>query len=103
MTTREMNELIHAPTRLQIMAALAELGTKSEISFTRLQTLLDMTPGNLSAHLKRLADAGYLTMERSFTARGVAQTHIAITPEGETAFSEYLDQLRNIIGPTLNT
>ncbi len=101
MTTREMNELIHTPTRLRIMSALAELGVGSDISFTRLQALLDMTPGNLSAHVKRLEDAGYVAMERSFTPRGAARSHIAITPDGQAAFIEYVQQLRNIIGTPL--
>lgn len=101
MSIREMNELIHTPTRLRIMSALVELGTESEISFSRLQELLEMTPGNLSAHIKRLEEAGYLTMQRSFTARGAAQTHIAITPDGEAAFAEYIEQLKNIIGTPL--
>lgn len=102
MKTREMNELIHTPTRLKIMSALAELGVGSDISFTRLQSLLDMTPGNLSAHVKRLEDAGYLTMKRTFTPRGAAQSHITITPDGEAAFIEYVQQLRAIIGAPLN-
>lgn len=93
-----MNELIHTPTRLRIMSALVELGTGSEISFSRLQELLEMTPGNLSAHVKRLEDAGYVTMQRGFTARGAAQTHIAITDAGAEAFAEYIKQLKNIIG-----
>lgn len=97
-----MNELIHTPTRLRIMSTLVELGTSSEISFSRLQELLDMTPGNLSAHVKRLEDAGYLTMQRSFTPRGATQTHIAITAEGETAFAEYIQQLKTIIGNPLD-
>lgn len=97
-----MNELIHTPTRLKIMSALAELGVGSDISFTRLQALLDMTPGNLSAHVKRLEDAGYVTMERSFTPRGAAQSHITITLDGEAAFIEYVQQLRSIIGAPLN-
>lgn len=103
MKTGEMNELIHTPTRLKIMSALAELGIGTEITFSRLQDLLDMTPGNLSAHVKRLEEAEYLTVERGFTPRGVAQTSITITPAGEVAFTEYVQQLKSIIGTPLAT
>ncbi|MFV0405485.1 MAG: transcriptional regulator [Propioniciclava sp.] len=57
MPPAEMDELIHAPTRLRIMSVLVELGLESEIAFARLQAHLEMTPGNLSAHLKRLEKA----------------------------------------------
>ena len=60
MTQKQIDDLIHAPTRLRIMAALVELGPDSEITFPRLQTLLNMTPGNLSSHLKRLEGAAFL-------------------------------------------
>ena len=53
MTQKQIDDLIHAPTRLRIMAALVELGPDSEITFPRLQTLLNITPSNLSSHLKR--------------------------------------------------
>ena len=50
--------MIHAPARLRIVATLAALPAGDEVSFTRLQDILDLTPGNLITHLRRLEDAG---------------------------------------------
>ncbi|SDM88191.1 DNA-binding transcriptional regulator, MarR family [Actinomyces ruminicola] len=93
----EMDELIHAPTRLKIMSALVELGENSEITFSRLQDLLEMTPGNMSAHIKRLERAGYLATTKTFTRRGVAQTRIKVTSRGIAAFDDYVRQLQTLI------
>ncbi|WP_425320998.1 transcriptional regulator [Actinomyces qiguomingii] len=98
-----MDELIHAPTRLKIMAALVELGEDSEITFSRLQDLLEMTPGNMSAHIKRLEHAGYLATTKTFTRRGVAQTRIRVTGRGITAFDKYVNDLQALIGRPLAT
>lgn len=96
-----LNETIHSQTRLRIMTTLYELGSGSDIAFTRLQHLLEMSPGNLSAHVKRLEQAGYLTIERNFTQRGVPNTQIGITTAGAEAFTEYISQLRKLMGNTL--
>lgn len=101
MTQKQIDDLIHAPTRLRIMAALVELGPDSEITFPRLQTLLNMTPGNLSSHLKRLEGADYLAMSRSFTPRGVAKTTVRVTDTGIAAFAAYVASLKSIIGAPL--
>ncbi|WP_136194185.1 transcriptional regulator [Actinomyces procaprae] len=102
MSPIEMDELIHAPTRLKIMSALVELGENSEITFSRLQDLLEMTPGNMSAHIKRLERAGYLATTKTFTRRGVAQTRIRVTSRGVTAFEDYVRQLQTLIRAPLN-
>ncbi|QIM15188.1 helix-turn-helix domain-containing protein [Leucobacter insecticola] len=99
MVSKEMDEVIHAPARLRIMSVLVELGPDSEITFARLQSHLDMTPGNLSAHIKRLERVHYLAVSKGFTARGVAQTSISVTLEGMDAFNAYVEQLKSIIGP----
>ena len=97
----ELNDLIHAPARLKIMASLVELGQDSEITFTRLQDLLGMTPGNLSAHLKKLERVNYLTITKSFTPRGVTQTCVRVTGDGIAAFTAHVEQLKNIVGGRL--
>ena len=48
----ELNETIHQTVRLRIMAALVALDPKAEVDFTTLRSLLDVTDGNLGAHLK---------------------------------------------------
>ena len=63
MDTDALDPVIHAPARLRIVATLAALPDTDTLSFTRLQEMLDLTPGNLITHLRKLEDAGYLTSE----------------------------------------
>jgi len=69
-----LDELIHQPTRLQLMAALAALSPDSEVEFTYLRDLLGLTDGNLSAHLLRLEEAGYIRTRKTFVGRKPAPT-----------------------------
>ncbi|HIQ08790.1 MAG TPA: ArsR family transcriptional regulator, partial [Anaerolineaceae bacterium] len=63
------NTLIHQPTRLQIMAALNALDEDAELDFTALRDLLGISDGNLATHLRKLEDAGYITITKTFVAR----------------------------------
>ncbi len=54
----ELDPVIHAPARLRLMVTLATLRDGDNLSFTRLQELLGLTPGNLITHLRKLEDAG---------------------------------------------
>ncbi|HEX7928755.1 MAG TPA: transcriptional regulator, partial [bacterium] len=56
------NEFIHQSVRLRIMAALATLGAKEALEFTRLRELTGATDGNLGAHLTTLENAGYVAI-----------------------------------------
>ena len=56
----ELNEIIHQPVRLRIMAALVTLEPGNEVDFTYLRDLLEVTDGNLGAHLRKLEEAGYI-------------------------------------------
>jgi DNA-binding MarR family transcriptional regulator len=97
MTTEELDPLIHVPTRLKIVAALAALPTGDTLSFTRLQDLIGLTPGNLIIHLRRLEEAGYLTSEK--TKNGSApKTTVALTGQGRDALSAYTQALRDLLG-----
>ena len=60
MTADSLDPLIHAPARLRIVATLAALPNGANLSFTRLQEMLELTSGNLITHLRKLEDAGYL-------------------------------------------
>lgn len=94
-----MNEIIHSTTRLRIMATMAELGVGRRISFKRLTKLLDVTKGNLSVQLKKLDEAGYITIIKSFSPTGVPSTEVKLTREGKAAFDRYLTDLRRILKP----
>ena len=68
-----LDPLIHVPTRLKIVATLAALPDGDGLSFTRLQDLLELTPGNLIIALRKLEEAGYLSSEK--TRNGSAPEH----------------------------
>jgi DNA-binding transcriptional ArsR family regulator len=84
MTADSLDPVIHAPARLRIVATLATLPDGASLSFTRLQDMLELTPGNLITHLRKLEDAGYLTSQK--TGNGVAsRTAVALTRRGRAA------------------
>lgn len=93
----ELDPVIHAAARLRITAALATLGPDDQITFPRLQELLDMTAGNLSTHLRKLEDAEYVDVEKSFDKR-TPVTYITLTKKGRRAFEDYTETLRNVLG-----
>jgi len=65
MTTDELDPLIHFPTRLKIVATLAALPDGDALSFTRLQDMLALTPGNLIIHLRKLEEADYISSKKA--------------------------------------
>ena len=96
MTAAMLDPLIHAPARLQIMATLAAMPDGDALSFTRLQDLIGLTPGNLITHLRKLEDAGYLTSEK--TGNGPAsRTSVALTHQGRAALGLYTEMLRGML------
>ena len=71
MSDNGLDPLIHVPTRLKIVATLAALPDGDGLSFTRLQDMLELTPGNLIIQLRKLEDAGYISTEgRDYAANG---------------------------------
>jgi DNA-binding MarR family transcriptional regulator len=97
MTTDELDPLIHVPARLRIVATLAALPAGDTLSFTRLQDMIGLTPGNLITHLRKLEDAGYLSSEK--TGGGVAsKTTVALTDQGRAALDTYTKALRELLG-----
>ncbi len=96
MTTEALDPVIHAPARLRIVATLAALPDGDTLSFTRLQDMLDLTPGNLITHLRKLEDAGYLNSETTGNGRA-ARTSIALTGQGRAALDNYTETLRGLL------
>jgi DNA-binding transcriptional ArsR family regulator len=96
MTTEELDSLIHAPARLRIIATLAALPDGDTLSFTRLQDMIGLTPGNLITHLRKLEDAGYIDTAK--TGNGSASlTTVALTHQGRTALDIYTAALRDLL------
>jgi DNA-binding transcriptional ArsR family regulator len=95
-TLDALDPLIHVPARLRIVATLAALPVGDELSFTRLQNMIGLTPGNLITHLRKLEDAGYLTTEK--TGNGPAsRTSVALTIRGRAALDAYTETLRDLL------
>jgi DNA-binding MarR family transcriptional regulator len=97
MTTDELDPLIHAPTRLKIVATLAALPDGDGLSFTRLQDMLDLTPGNLLIQLRKLEEAGYLASEKTRNG-STSKTTVSMTRKGRAALGAYTQALRNLLG-----
>ena len=96
MNTEPLDPVIHAPARLRIVATLATLPDGDELSFSRLQDILALTPGNLITHLRKLEDAGYVSTEK--TGNGTAgKTTVALTSEGRKALDGYTRALRGLL------
>jgi DNA-binding MarR family transcriptional regulator len=96
MITDDLDPLIHVPTRLKIVATLAALPDGDTLSFTRLQDMIGLTPGNLIIHLRKLEEAGYLTSEK--TKNGTASiTKVALTGHGRKALGTYTQALRDLL------
>ena len=93
----ELDNIIHQPARLQIMSALVTLDKGEELDFVYLRKLLDLTDGNLGAHLAKLEEAGYVKVKKTFVARK-PRTFIIATGKGRDAFEEHIGALRQIIG-----
>ena len=96
MTADALDPVIHAPVRLRIVATLAALPDEASLSFTRLQDMLELTPGNLITHLRKLEDAGYLDSETTGNGRA-SRTSIALTYHGRAALDTYTNTLRDLL------
>ncbi|PPK92012.1 winged helix DNA-binding protein [Kineococcus xinjiangensis] len=91
-----LDPVIHAAARLKVTATLAALGPDDRIAFPRLQKLLDMTAGNLSTHLRKLEDAGYVEVTKTHERRTPA-TYVALTATGRSAFRDYTAAVRRLL------
>ena len=90
----KIDDVIHRRMRLGIMAYLVDA---EAAEFNELKALLQATQGNLSVHLRKLEDAGYVEIEKSFMGRKPL-TRARITAKGRKAFAEYLEALGKLIG-----
>ncbi|GAB1489854.1 MAG TPA: transcriptional regulator [Opitutaceae bacterium] len=93
-----LDSLIHQPVRLQIMAALCQLGPREQVDFSFLKSRLALTDGNLGAHLLSLENAAYIAVEKTFVARR-PKTYIAATATGRDAFARHVAALQAILQP----
>ncbi|CCD85053.1 Putative Transcriptional regulator [Bradyrhizobium sp. ORS 285] len=95
----ELDEIIHQPLRLRIMAALNALPAGTGLEFVRLKKLTGATDGNLGAHIETLARAGYVTVDKAFVGKK-PQTTVRLASSGRTAFARHVASLQEIIAGT---
>ena len=89
-----LDDVIHGRLRLGIVAYLS---TVESALFTELRDKVGATDGNLSTHLRKLEEAGYVRVAKSFVDRK-PQTRVALTDSGRTAWLAWLDQIRTLTG-----
>jgi DNA-binding transcriptional ArsR family regulator len=92
----ELDRLIHEPARLLIVTILA---TVASADFLFLQRETALTKGNLSAHLSRLEEAGYVKIEKTFKGK-LPLTVCKLTASGRKALVQYRQQLREFMDRT---
>lgn len=92
----ELDRVIHERVRLGMVSALAVNGS---LTFTDLKALLGTTDGNLSAHARRLEDAGYVLCRKTFEGR-TPRTEYELTEIGRIELKSYLDHMEAIIHAT---
>ena len=89
----ELDRVIHEPARLMLMALLSSV---ESADFLFLLKESGLTKGNLSVHLSRLEEAGYLQVDKTFQGK-IPHTEYSLTAKGETAFGEYRKKLNPIL------
>ena len=92
----ELDRLIHEPARLLIVTILS---TVESADFLFLQRETDLTKGNLSAHLSKLENAGYVDIEKTFKGK-LPLTVCKLTESGQDAFEGYRQQMQYFIDKT---
>lgn len=90
----DLDEIIHGKLRLGVMAYLSGV---SDASFAELKAKTGATDGNLSAQMRKLEEAGYVGVEKTFVGRK-PHTRAALTQAGRAAWTGYLAQLEALIG-----
>ena len=89
----KIDEIIHGRLRLGIMAYLS---TAQVAEFNELKEKLQTSDGNLSAHLRKLEEAGYVTIKKSFSGRKPL-TRVMLAEKGRAAFVTYLDAIERLL------
>jgi DNA-binding MarR family transcriptional regulator len=85
--------IIHVRVRLGIVSALA---VEESLTFNELKERLDTSDGNLSVHARRLEEAGYVEIQKSFEGR-IPRTDYSLTETGRKALERYLDHMEALI------
>jgi DNA-binding MarR family transcriptional regulator len=88
----DLDRMVHEPARLAVMALLYVV---ESVDFTFLMNQTGLTWGNLSAHLSKLEEAGYLVVEKTFKGKR-PNTTLRLTPQGREAFLGYARKMKQV-------
>jgi len=89
----EINRLVHEPARLMILTILYSV---EAADFLFLQNETCLTKGNLSSHLSKLEEAGYLSIEKTYRGK-IPLTLCRLTEAGRSAFEDYRRQIKQFV------
>lgn len=89
----DIDRLVHEPARLAVMAVLYVL---ESADFTFLMNQTGLTWGNLSAHLSKLEEGGYIQVEKTFKGKR-PNTTLQLTPQGRKAFQNYIERMKQVL------
>jgi DNA-binding transcriptional ArsR family regulator len=89
----DLDRVIHEPARLMIAATLSLV---EEADFLYLQAQTELTKGNLSSHLAKLEEAGYVEIEKAYRGK-IPMTLCRLTKKGRTSFKSYEATLRGAL------
>jgi predicted ArsR family transcriptional regulator len=92
----QLDRVIHEKVRLALMSLLA---ASPRLSFTEMRDTLNMTDGNLTAHMRTLQEAGYVSVTKAFQG-GRPLTTYSLTAGGRKAFATYINLLEQIVQQT---
>ncbi|NNF27109.1 MAG: transcriptional regulator [Gemmatimonadetes bacterium] len=88
-----LDPIIHVRVRLGIVSALA---VAESLTFNELKARLNTSDGNLSVHARKLEEAGYVEIRKSFEGR-IPRTDYSLTASGRQALKQYLDHMEALI------
>jgi DNA-binding MarR family transcriptional regulator len=88
----EIDRLVHEPARLAVMSLLYVVDSAD---FTFIMNQTGLTWGNLSTHMSKLEEAGYLEVEKTFKGKR-PNTTLKLTPQGRQAFRDYAKRMKQV-------
>lgn len=92
----DLDPILHSQLRLSIVSILMSV---DEANFSFIKDETKATAGNLSIQIKKLQDAGYIKVEKSFK-NNYPNTAVSITKKGVEAFEKYVENLKKYINPS---
>jgi DNA-binding MarR family transcriptional regulator len=89
----DIDRVIHEPARFLIMAYLYVVDSAD---FLFLMNQTGLTRGNLSSHLSKLEEAGYVNVQKEFVNK-MPRTILSLTAKGRVAFDDYRKQMKQVL------